>query len=95
MPRAIGEQIVQPLFPLVWEAFVDYRLEGLFLSRLEREVIARLMRTARRQRPSAGHGRGFSGRAGSLLGRAASAAASETNAAKSCEQLQILESAKP
>ena len=39
----IGEQIVQPLFPLVWEAFVDYRLEGLFLSRLDREVIARLM----------------------------------------------------
>jgi thymidylate synthase (FAD) len=40
---AMGRQIVQPLFPLVWEAFVDYRLEGLFLSRLDREVIARLM----------------------------------------------------
>ena len=40
--RAIGEQIVRPLFPLVWEAFVDYRLEGMFLSRLEREVITRL-----------------------------------------------------
>ena len=40
---AIGEQIVRPLFPLVWEAFVDYRLEGTFLSRLEREVIVRLM----------------------------------------------------
>jgi thymidylate synthase (FAD) len=39
----IGTQIVQPLFPLVWEAFVDYRVEGLFLSRLERGVIARLM----------------------------------------------------
>jgi thymidylate synthase (FAD) len=38
----IGEQIVQPLFPLVWEAFVDYRLESMFLSRLDREVIARL-----------------------------------------------------
>ena len=38
----IGEQIVQPLFPLVWEAFVDYRLEAMFLSRLDREVIARL-----------------------------------------------------
>ena len=34
---------MQPLFPLVWEAFVDYRLEGMFLSRLDREVIARLM----------------------------------------------------
>ncbi|MBI3837227.1 MAG: FAD-dependent thymidylate synthase, partial [Planctomycetia bacterium] len=41
--RTMGQQIVQPLFPLVWEAFRDYRLEGLFLSRLEREVIARLM----------------------------------------------------
>jgi thymidylate synthase (FAD) len=41
--RTIGEQIVQPLFPLVWEAFVDYRMEGLFLTRLDREVIRRLM----------------------------------------------------
>jgi thymidylate synthase (FAD) len=40
---AMGEQIMRPLFPLVWEAFVDYRLGGLFLSRLERELIARLM----------------------------------------------------
>ncbi len=40
---AIGERIVRPLFPLVWEAFVDYRLEGMFLSRLERELLARLM----------------------------------------------------
>ena len=40
---AIGEQIIGPLFPLVWEAFVDYRLEGVFLSRLEREVIVRLV----------------------------------------------------
>jgi thymidylate synthase (FAD) len=39
----IGEQIIKPLFPLVWEAFVDYRLSGLFLSRLEREVVQRLM----------------------------------------------------
>lgn len=38
----IGHQIVRPLFPLVWEAFVDYRLEGVFLSRLDREVIVRL-----------------------------------------------------
>jgi thymidylate synthase (FAD) len=38
----IGEQIVQPLFPLVWEAFVDYRLEAMFLSRLDRQVIERL-----------------------------------------------------
>jgi thymidylate synthase (FAD) len=40
---AIGHGIVRPLFPLVWEAFVDYRLEGMFLSRLDRELIVRLM----------------------------------------------------
>jgi thymidylate synthase (FAD) len=40
---AIGHEIVRPLFPIVWEAFVDYRLEGLSLSRLERGVICRLM----------------------------------------------------
>ncbi len=39
----IGDQIVRPLFPLVWEAFVDYRLEGMFLSKQDREVIGRLM----------------------------------------------------
>ncbi len=38
----IGRQIVEPLFPIVWEAFVDYHLQGMFLSRLEREVITRL-----------------------------------------------------
>ena len=42
-PQTIGEQIVQPLFPLVWEAFVDYRLEAMFLTRLDRELIARLI----------------------------------------------------
>jgi thymidylate synthase (FAD) len=38
----IGQQIVRHLFPIVWEAFVDYRLEGVYLTRLERDVIARL-----------------------------------------------------
>ncbi len=38
----IGEQIVRPLFPLVWEAFEDYRLGGVFLTRLDCEVIRRL-----------------------------------------------------
>jgi thymidylate synthase (FAD) len=41
--ETIGLEILKPLFPLVWEAFVDYRLEGMFLSRLEREVISRLI----------------------------------------------------
>jgi thymidylate synthase (FAD) len=39
----IGEQIVQPLFPLVWEAFVDFRLEATYLTRLDRGVIQRLV----------------------------------------------------
>jgi len=39
---AMGEQIIAPLFPLVWEAFEDYRLGGLFLSRLDIEVIQNL-----------------------------------------------------
>lgn len=46
---AIGEQIVQPLFPIVWEAFRDYRLSGLSLSRLEMGVVQRL---AARPRPA-------------------------------------------
>ncbi|HEY1068071.1 MAG TPA: FAD-dependent thymidylate synthase [Pirellulales bacterium] len=38
----IGEQIVKPLFPHVWEAFTDYRLGGLHLTRQEIETVARL-----------------------------------------------------
>jgi thymidylate synthase (FAD) len=45
--RVMGEQIVQPLFPLVWEAFVDYRREAMLLTRLDREVIARLSAAGR------------------------------------------------
>ncbi|HEX5442591.1 MAG TPA: FAD-dependent thymidylate synthase [Pirellulales bacterium] len=40
----LGEQIVRPLFPLVWEAFVDYRVQGMFLTRLDCELIERLVR---------------------------------------------------
>jgi thymidylate synthase (FAD) len=40
--EAIGREIVQPLFPLVWEAFEDYRLYAIDLSRLEQELIGRL-----------------------------------------------------
>jgi thymidylate synthase (FAD) len=40
--RTIGEQLVRPLFPLVWEAFEDYRLGALQLSRLDCQVVARL-----------------------------------------------------
>lgn len=38
----LGEQIVRPLFPLVWEAFLDYRVDALRLTRLDQEVIRRL-----------------------------------------------------
>lgn len=40
--QTIGEKIVQPLFPVVWEAFLDYRMQAMFLTRLDTEVIARL-----------------------------------------------------
>jgi len=39
----IGQEIVRPLFPLVWEAFLDYRLEAMHLTRQDREVINRLI----------------------------------------------------
>jgi thymidylate synthase (FAD) len=42
----IGQQIVKPLFPIVWEAYEDYRMGGMFLSRLDRGVIQRLMQAA-------------------------------------------------
>jgi thymidylate synthase (FAD) len=42
----MGDQIVAPLFPLVWEAFVDYRLDGMYLTRLDRELVARLIERA-------------------------------------------------
>jgi thymidylate synthase (FAD) len=45
----IGQEIVKPLFPLVWEAFEDYRLGGLFLTRLDYEVIARMLSAASEQ----------------------------------------------
>ena len=36
----MGDQIIKPLFPLVWEAFEDYRLNGMFLTRLDVEALA-------------------------------------------------------
>ncbi|HVW02491.1 MAG TPA: FAD-dependent thymidylate synthase [Planctomycetaceae bacterium] len=44
--RTIGEEIVQRVFPVVWEAFTDYRMGGLFLTRLDAGVIARLTAAA-------------------------------------------------
>ncbi len=45
--QVIGHRVIAPLFPTVWEAFVDYRLEAMQLTRLDREVIARLAQSAR------------------------------------------------
>ena len=41
----IGEKIVRPLFPIAYDAFVDYNLSAQTLSRLEQETIARLAAT--------------------------------------------------
>lgn len=38
----IGEQIIQRLFPVVWEAFLDYRMQSMNLTRLDIGVIQRL-----------------------------------------------------
>ncbi|MFK7818316.1 MAG: FAD-dependent thymidylate synthase [Planctomycetaceae bacterium] len=43
---AIGEQIIKPLFPVVWEAFEDYRMGSMFLTRLDIGVISRLTAAA-------------------------------------------------
>jgi len=43
----IGQEIIRPLFPLVWEALVDYRVEAMQLSRLEQGVIQRLTAAGR------------------------------------------------
>lgn len=45
----IGEQIVAKLFPIVWEAFIDYRRDAMSLSRLESGVIQRLAQIAAAQ----------------------------------------------
>ncbi|MFA5139330.1 MAG: FAD-dependent thymidylate synthase [Elusimicrobiota bacterium] len=42
--RLIGHEIVRRWCPLTWEAFLDYRVGGLALSRLEAEIIARIAR---------------------------------------------------
>jgi thymidylate synthase (FAD) len=40
--ETIGREIVRLMFPLTWEAFEDYLLWAITLSRLEQEVIGRL-----------------------------------------------------
>ncbi len=40
--ETIGHEIVAKLFPLCWEAFLDYRVEAMRLTRLDQGVIQRL-----------------------------------------------------
>lgn len=40
--ETIGREIVKRWCPIAWEAFEDYRLNALVLSRIERDVIGRL-----------------------------------------------------
>ena len=42
--RTIGYQIVQPVLPLVWEAFEDYRLSSLNLTKLEVEALRKILK---------------------------------------------------
>lgn len=53
----IGEKIVAPLFPAVWQAFVQYRLEGTFLSLAAREIMQAMIQNADETigRPPYGH----------------------------------------
>ncbi|HEX4071424.1 MAG TPA: FAD-dependent thymidylate synthase [Planctomycetaceae bacterium] len=48
----IGQQIVAPLFPIVWEAFQDYRQGAIELTRLDAGVIARLMEAGGKEHKS-------------------------------------------
>lgn len=43
----IGEEIVAKLFPLSWEAFVDYRLQSMSLSRMDIIALGRVQRLNR------------------------------------------------
>jgi len=40
--ETIAREVVAPLFPLCWEAFLDYRVEGMRLTKLDQGVIQRL-----------------------------------------------------
>ncbi len=46
----IGKEIVAKLFPHAWEAFVDYRLEAMQLTRLEIGVVQRMLIESRVER---------------------------------------------
>ncbi|MDR2170647.1 MAG: FAD-dependent thymidylate synthase [Planctomycetaceae bacterium] len=41
----IGEKIVKPLFPYCWEAFLDFQLQSMQLSKLDQAIITKLAKT--------------------------------------------------
>ena len=43
--ETIGQEIIAKLFPLCWEAFLDYRFHALRLTRLDQGVVQRLAST--------------------------------------------------
>ncbi|MDG2388622.1 MAG: FAD-dependent thymidylate synthase [Planctomycetaceae bacterium] len=45
----IGEKIIKPLFPVVWEAFQDYRMQAMYFTRLDVGVMTRLTQAAAEQ----------------------------------------------
>ena len=51
--ETIGNKIVAKLFPLCWEAFLDYRVDAMRLTRLDRGVIQRLASGAKTLQASA------------------------------------------
>jgi thymidylate synthase (FAD) len=48
--NVIGNEIVAKLFPMAWEAFVDYRLGAMSLTRLDIDAIQRLFALAKPSR---------------------------------------------
>lgn len=44
--QTIGEQIVRPLFPMVWEAFRDYRMNAMYLTWHEVEILRSVLSVA-------------------------------------------------
>lgn len=65
----IGHDIVARWVPLVWEAFVEYRLQGLTLSRAEAEVVGFLARGDKPAAIEAARALGWLERTGASLKR--------------------------
>jgi len=49
--KIIGEEIIKPLLPAVWDAFVDYRSNATYLTGLDSKVIGNLMACSKASKP--------------------------------------------